>query len=170
MNRWPRVTALATLLAAASTVAPAQTQGIDAIEAYAGTWKTEMEHFDTAYSKPGKESATLHNECWKSGGFYACNQIVNGESKALIVFTYDEKSRTYTTYPIMPGGGQAGHGKLVIDGNVWTYPWEKTENGKTTYFRVVNTFTAPDKIEFRQEFSNDNQKWTLMARGSEVRE
>ena len=148
----------------------AQTAGIDAMQAYAGTWKTHMEHFDTAYSKAGKESSTLRNECWKSGGYYVCDQFLNGESKALIVFTYSDKDKTYTTYPIMPGGNPAGKGKLVIEGNVWTYPWENTENSKTTYFRVVNTFTAPNKIEFRQEFSTDKQNWTLMAKGSEVKQ
>ncbi len=148
----------------------AQVTGIDAIQAYAGTWKTEMEHFNTAYSKAGKESTTLHNDCWKSGEFYACHQIVNGESKALIVFTYDSKTKAYTTYPIMLDGRAAGHGKLVIEGNVWTYPWEDTENGKTTYFRVVNTFTTPKTIEFRQEYSTDQKSWTLMAKGTEVKQ
>ena len=158
-----------TLFACAGVPALAQAAGIDAIKAYEGTWKTEMEHFPTAYSKAGKEAATLHNDCWKSGDFCACHQIVNGESKALIVFTYNDKDKTYTTYPIMTDGRAAGHGKLVIEGNVWTYPWEDTKNGKTTYFRVVNTFTAPNRIEFRQEYSTDKQNWTLMAKGSEVK-
>jgi hypothetical protein len=97
-----------TLLACAGVLALAQATGIDAIEAYRGTWKTEMEHFNTPYSKAGKESSTLHNDCLKSGEFFACHQIVNGESKALIIFTYDAKSKTYTTYPIMPDGRAAG--------------------------------------------------------------
>jgi hypothetical protein len=161
------------LLAGAAKPAIAQGAGIDginAIQAYEGTWKTEMEHFDTAYSKAGKESSTLQNDCWKSGEFYACHQIVNGESKALIVFTYDPKTKAYTTYPIMLDGRAAGHGKLVIEGNVWTYPWENTENGKTTYFHVVNTFTTPKTIEFRQEYSTDQKSWTLMAKGTEVKQ
>ena len=166
--KWPSV--VLAVLVAAAVPAFAQASGIDAIQAYAGTWKTAMEHFNTPYSKASRESSTLLNDCWKSGEFYACHQIVNGESKALIVYTYDEKSKTYSTYPILQGGGAAGHGKLVIEKNVWTYPWENTENGKTTYFRVVNTFTAPNKIEFRQEYSADNQNWTQMATGSEVKQ
>lgn len=168
MKHWLRFVILAGIYWTGARALP-QSDGIDAIRAYAGTWKTQMEHFDTAHSKAGKESSTLRNDCWKSGGYYVCDQFVNGESKALIVFTYNDKDKTYTTYPITPGGGTAGHGKLVIDGNVWTYPWENTENGKTTYFRVVNTFTAPNKIEFRQEFSTDKQNWTLMAKGSEAK-
>ena len=171
MCNWRRVAWAVVLMTAASAAKlNGQAAGIDAIEAYKGTWKAEIEHFDTARSKAGKESSTVRNECWKSGGFYACDQFVNGESKALIVFTYNDKDKTYTTYPIMPGGGEAGKGKLVIEWNAWTYPWEITQNEKTTYFRVVNTFTAPNKIEYRQEFSTDRQNWTLMAKGSEMKE
>ena len=50
---------------------------------------------------------------------------------------------------------------------MWTFPWETKDAEKTTYFRVVNVFTAPDTIEFRQEFSTDKIKWTLMAHGEE---
>lgn len=145
-------------------------EGLDRIAAYAGNWKITTEHLDTPFSKAGKESTTLHNDCWRSAEFYACNQFVDGESKALIVFTYNAKEDVYTTYPIPAGGGQPGSGKLIIRGNEWTYPWESVEGGKTTFFRVVNVFTAPDAIEYRQEFSTDRSHWTLMARGSEKKE
>ena len=69
------------LLTCATVPAPAQAPGIDAIQAYDGTWKTEMEHFNTPFSKAGKESSILYKDCWKSGDFFACHQIVNGESK-----------------------------------------------------------------------------------------
>jgi len=168
---WTKAAGLAVLLAGVGAASlAAESGGIDTIQAYAGTWKTETVHFDTPYSKAGKESSTLRNKCWKNGGFYACNQYVNGESKALIVFTHNDKDKTYTTYPIPVDGGTAGTGKLLIEGNVWTYPWENIEQGKTTYFRVVNVFTAPGKIEYRQEFSTDKVKWMLMAKGTEVKE
>jgi hypothetical protein len=35
------------------------------------------------------------------------------------------------------------------------------------YFQVVNTFTAPETIEYRQEFSEDQQHWTVTAKGLE---
>ena len=44
------------------------TAGIDAIMAYAGTWKVSGEQFATPYSAASKEETTLRNECWKSGG------------------------------------------------------------------------------------------------------
>jgi hypothetical protein len=144
--------------------------GIDKISAYAGTWKTETEHFATPYSKAGKESSTLRNDCWRSAGFYACDQFVNGESKALIVFTYNSKEDSYISYPIPTDGSPASSGKLLIQGNVWTFPWEDKDNGKTVFFHVVNVFTSPGQIEYRQEFSTDNTHWTVMAKGLEKKQ
>jgi hypothetical protein len=48
--------------------------GIDALRAYEGTWEITIEHFDTAQSKASREKTSLHNDCWKSGGYFACNQ------------------------------------------------------------------------------------------------
>jgi hypothetical protein len=142
-------------------------QGIEKISAYAGSWTIHIEHLATPYSKASDEHTQLQNDCWRSGGFFACNQYVDGVSKALIVFTFDAASGKYTSYPIPTDGSAAGSGRLEIQGNVWTFPWEAKDGDKTTYFRVVNVFTAPDTIEYRQEFSTDKVKWTLMGRGEE---
>ena len=100
---------------------------------------------------------------------FACNQYVDGVSKALLVFTYDAAADRYTSYPIPADGSEAGKGTLVIQGNTWTYPWEVKDGGKTTYFRVVNVWAKPDRIEFRQEFSTDKVTWTEMAHGVETK-
>ena len=142
-------------------------QGIDPIMAYAGVWKIETDHFDTPYSKMSHESTTLKNACWRSGGYVVCNQFVNGESRVLLVFTYVEKENAYTTYQIPQGGGEPGSGKMFIEGNTWTFPWRVTQPDKSMYFRVVNVFTAPNTIEYRQEFSADKEHWTIMAKGTE---
>jgi hypothetical protein len=167
--RWIGFT-LGLLLAAAPNgpaAAPERAAGIDAIWAYAGTWNIEIDHFDTANSKASHEKTLLRNDCWKSGGYVACNQYVDGESKILIVFTYNAKQNVYTSYPIPADGSAAGSGTLLIEGNTWTFPWQSKDGDKTTYFRVVNVFTAPGRIEFRQEFSTDEAHWTLMAKGLE---
>ena len=142
-------------------------QGIEKIAAYAGSWSIHIEHLATPYSKASDEHTQLRNDCWRSGGYFACNQYVDGASKVLLVFIYDAAAGNYTSYQIPTDGGAAGSGKLEIRGSVWTFPWETKEAEKTTYFRVVNVFTAPDTIEFRQEFSTDKIKWTLMAHGEE---
>jgi hypothetical protein len=144
-------------------------KGIDVMTAYAGVWKVEMDHLAVDGGKAGHESTTLHNACWKSGTYFACNQYVNGESKILLVFTFNEKENVYTSYQIPEGGGEAGTGKLKIDGNVWTFPWELTDAGKTTYYRVVNDWVAADRIEFRQEHSTDQAHWTVTAKGVETK-
>ncbi|MFI4967560.1 MAG: hypothetical protein ACHQAU_02440 [Gammaproteobacteria bacterium] len=157
------------LLCAAPTVALAAPQGLDKVMAYAGSWKTEVQHFDTPFSKAGSESLTLKNDCWRSGGFLACDQSVDGDSKALLVFMYDAKGDVYASYPIAPGASDVHPGKLIIEGAVWTFPWDNTEAGKTTHFREVNTWSSADSIEFRQEYSSDGVHWMLMAKGHETR-
>lgn len=150
--------------------APPQARtGIDVIRAYEGSWNIAIEHFDTAQSKAGRESKSLRNDCWKSAGYFACNQFVDGESRVLLIFTYDAKSNVYASYQIPTDGSEPGAGKLLIDGNVWTYPWQQGEGDKTIWFRVVNVFSAPDRIEFRQEFSTDKVHWTVMAKGQETK-
>jgi len=145
------------------------TAGIDAIMAYNGTWKVEGERFATAYSDAGKEESTLRNECWKSGAYVACNQFVNGDSKVLLVFTYDDKQKMYTSYPIPQNGNAVTAGRLQIIGNIWTFPWQVTQGPNITFFHVVNVFTSGDHIEYAQEFSTDNVHWTTMAKGNETK-
>ena len=67
--------------------------GMDPIMAYAGVWKIETDHFDTPYSKMSHESSTVKNVCWRSGGYVACNQMVNGESRPHEVVLCEEVPR-----------------------------------------------------------------------------
>ena len=157
----------ATLLVALLYVPAARAAGVEVIQAYTGTWKIQTEHFATRFSKAGTESSTLKNDCWSSAGYFACDQFVNGESKDLIIFTRDPKEDIYHSYSVPADGGEAQSGKLLIKGNVWTFPWEDKQDGKTIYFHVVNVFTAPGAIEYRQEFSEDQVHWTVMAKGLE---
>lgn len=143
--------------------------GLDAISVYAGTWKTDTVRVDSPFGKAGHDSGTLRNDCWRSGEFYACHQFVDGKSAALLVFAYDPAKRTYTTYPVAPGAAEAPAGRLLVDGNTFTFPWQSTQDGKTTRFRVVNVFTDADHIAFRQEYSSDGTHWTTMATGSDTR-
>jgi hypothetical protein len=47
--------------------------------------------------------------------------------------------------------------------------WSSTEAGKTTWFRVVNVWSSPTTIDYRQEFSTDQVHWTKSAFGHEVK-
>ena len=178
MPRHPRLLIAAVLILAAcvhgsaqspSAPAAASASGIAAIEAYKGTWKISTVTVDTAHSKAAKDEKVLRNDCWRSAGYYACNQFLDGKSQDLIVFTFHEDKNLYTTYIVPLDGSAASSGTLEIHGDTWIYPWESTEKGITTYFRVINVFKSPTTIQFRSEFSSDKQTWTPTATGTEVR-
>jgi hypothetical protein len=166
-----RLRLFATLVCAAITASPVFASpvltGLDKIQMYAGSWKSEVAHFDTLFSKAGRDTAIIRNDCWRSGTYYVCNQYIDGDSKALLVYTYDSKDGTYSIYPIVANGGAVQPGKLIIRGNVWTFPWEEKEKDKTIYFHVINVFTSVDAIEYREEYSTDNEHWYPMAQGYE---
>ena len=152
----------------------AQEQGktgatVERILAYAGTWKVETESFATPHSKAGHEATTLRNDCWKSGAYVACRQIVDNDPKILLVFTCSGEGNTCTSYQIPPDGSDAHAAKMTIEGDRWTFPWSVTGGGKTTWFRVVNVWASFKEIEYRQEFSTDQVHWTPMAVGHEVK-
>jgi hypothetical protein len=143
--------------------------GLDTLRAYQGTWQMHVVHYKTKYSKAGAESSTVRNDCWRSGDFYACDQFVKGVSGALLVFTYDAAHGVYHSNVVTPAGAPAGSGTLLISGNRWTFPWQDKDAGKTVYIRIINTFTNPDTIEYRREYSYDKIHWVVTATGTEHR-
>lgn len=154
---------------AALVLAAVAANSLDAVSVYQGTWDAHLTYVQSRYSKARDEHHTITNDCWRSGDYYACHQIVDGASAALIVYTYDAKNDTFYTHPVASGDTPANAGTLKIDGATWTYPWTQTDAGKTVYFRVVNTFEGHDAITFRQEYSNDGTTWTVIATGTEHR-
>ncbi len=157
----------ASMLCVSLGVAPAG--GIEPLAAYAGTWRIHITHYKTRYSKARTETSLLKNDCWRSAGFYACDQIVDGVSRALIVYTYDAKAAVYHSQVLLPGGGLPSSGTLMIAGNTWTFPWQDKDGKRTVYLRVVNIFVNRNTIKYRQEFSFDKIKWVLAASGGERR-
>lgn len=152
-------------VAAGST--PEALAGLEKINLYCGTWRADVQDFDTTYSKAGSSSKIIRNECWANGAFFAVSQIVNGESKALVVYTYDTKTDLYHTFAVLANDGKAG--TLIIKGNVWTYPSDYVVKDKTIHLRIVNTFTSPTTIEFKREYSEDGVTWIAMSTGREVK-
>jgi len=151
----------------AAQAAPA---GLDKLKVLAGTWKSDGQAYDTEFSKATKDTATLHNDCWQSGEFYACDQIVDGMSRALIVFSFNAKDGTYNNYAIQAGGAPAGPGGiLTIAGNTWTYAPRMNADAKPPFFRTVNVFDGRATIHYKIEFTRDNQTWTKTREGTERR-
>lgn len=148
----------------------AQAMGLERLRILAGTWKSNGERYATDYSKAGKSFATLHNDCWASGEFYACDQIVDGASKSLVIFSVDEKTGEYNSYAIGSQGGAAHHGSLRIEGNTWTYADPPGASNIKVHFRTINVFTQPSVIHYRVEYSRDDKHWTTMLEGVETKQ
>jgi hypothetical protein len=154
-----------------SAPTPTLPSGVDVIAAYAGTWNTEVEHLDTKFSKAGKETTILRNDCWRSGEYFSCHQYVDDKPVVLLVFTYNAKDDVYYSYIIPPDGSDPHKGTLLVKGNTWTFPWEgKDDAGKQYYFQVVNVWSSAGTIDYRQEFSDDKLHWTVSARGHETKQ
>ena len=78
------------IAADAPTVSP-----LDRLAVFSGTWKSNSETYKTPYSEEGSVSATLVNQCWKTGAYFICNQSMDGASRVLLVYTYRDGD-TYT--------------------------------------------------------------------------
>ncbi len=152
------------------SAAAAADGGLDRIAVYAGTWHTQAQHYATPYSKAGTETGVLHNDCWRGRAFYACEQIVDGQSKALIVFQRGKDGDHYITHALPADGSAGGDGTLVVDGERWIFPWQFSDHGKIVYSRTINVFSGRDRIDYRQEYSLDRVHWMPMAKGVETRQ
>ena len=147
----------------------AGTNDVSVFARYNGTWKTELTHLQTPYSKPSNETMTVKNDCWHSEVFYVCDQIIDGAPKALIVFFYNTEDKVYGSFPITAGSENVHRGEVLVDGNTIIFPWQINDNGKTIFMRIVNTFAGADAMDFKQEYSEDGKTWVPMATGVERR-
>jgi hypothetical protein len=165
MSRIARTLPLAVLLLTAAAAHAAEDVGVFA--RYAGTWRMELTHMQTPYSKPAVENMTLTNDCWRSEVFYVCDQIIDGSPKALIVFFYNAEDKRFGSFPITAHSDSVRPGDVLVEGQTIVFPWQINDNGKGVYMRIVNVFTTPDTMEFRQEYSFDDSTWIVMAKGVE---
>jgi hypothetical protein len=140
---------------------------LDRLNVFAGTWKADIQNFKTPYSEDSTASYTLVNQCWKTGAFFVCNQSVDGTSRSLLVFSF-KGGDTYKEVAISADTGIGSNGTLLVDGGVWTFPGEQHKYGQVTYFRTVNIYNG-DSLDYREEYSTDQQTWTLMSKGHETR-
>ncbi|HLH33719.1 MAG TPA: hypothetical protein VKX41_03540 [Alloacidobacterium sp.] len=127
---------------------------------YNGTWKVALQ---------GKSPDVLINHCTRTGLFFACEQNVNGNPGALVVFIPIDAEGHYKTNPITKDGTAIGPGDLEIKGNHWAYLGKREENGKTTWYRTTNDFSDDSHIHFEQSQSTDKIHWEVQRSGDEVR-
>jgi hypothetical protein len=155
------------LSAFAAGARPAAADDVGVFARYAGTWRVELHHVETPYSKASNETMTVKNDCWRSEIFYVCDQIIDGAPKALIVFFYNAEDKRYGSFPITARSDAVHPGDVQVDGKTITFPWQINDNGKAIHMRIVNTFTSADSMDFRNEYSEDGKNWTAMATGIE---
>lgn len=136
------------------------------LKAYEGTWTVTSAH---TMAGPGKTD-TLVNHCTEGASFYTCEQVVNGKSVALIVFTATEDTTRFHTQPVLPDGRALGRSDLTVAGDHWTFLGSGTDkDGKQVFYRTENYFTGRDKIHSEQYESSDNKTWVKKNEADEVR-
>jgi hypothetical protein len=136
------------------------------LKVYEGTWTVVSAHTVAGDGRPD----TLVNHCTEGTAFYTCEQVVNGKSLALIVFTPTDDPTKFHTQPVLQNGRAIGISDLTITGNHWTFLSNGTDaNGNQIFYRTENFFTGRDKIHFEQYESVDNKTWVMKNQGDEVR-
>ena len=87
------------------------------IKVYEGTWTVVSAHTMAGQGRPD----TIVNHCNEGTAFYTCEQVVNGKSLALIVYTATEDPTKFHSQPVLPDGQAVGRGDLTILGDHWTF-------------------------------------------------
>lgn len=129
--------------------------------AYNGTWQVTKNHAP----KPD----ILVNQCSAFANYFACQQTVNGQVSALLVFIPGRTPGQFSTQSIMPDGRAGGRGDLKLEGNTWTYLNRWNQGTKITYYRVLNVYQGKNRIHFEQQESDDGKDWKTTSSGEEVR-
>jgi hypothetical protein len=138
-----------------------------ALRLYDGKW-------DLVPADSTQKPTHLVNHCAKTGSFFACEQVVDGKSVALVVFLPLENTggngQEYRTDALLADASAPGDwSTLTIVGSRWVYAWEDRKDGKKTYWRNINVFSGPDAIHFEIQRSDDGAAWTTRQSGDERR-
>ncbi len=131
---------------------------------YQGIWQISPQNL-AANAKPDE----LKNECALVGKYFVCQQTVNGQAGALLIFIPAKQAGRYYTQNVMPTGRASGRGDLEISGDRWIYSSTWDQGGKTTYYRTTNVFTGKNHIHFEQAESGNGSEWSVKNSGDEVR-
>jgi len=131
---------------------------------YQGTWRVSRSDL-AAGAKPDE----LKNQCALLGKFFACQQTINGQAGALLIFIPAAAAGHYYTQNIRLDGFASGRSDLEIAGDHWTYTSTRDASGRTIYYRTTNVFDGKSRIHFESAESSDGKNWKVTASGDEVR-
>ena len=157
------VMGLAMLTVSLCGAPPANDPVYAALWVYQGTWR--VTRADAAGVKPDE----LKNQCALLGKYFACQQTVNGQAGALLIFIPAASAGNYYTQNIRQEGFASGRGNLQIAGAQWTYLSTRDDSGRTVYYRTTNAFTDKNHIHFENAESTDGKNWKVTGSGDEVR-
>jgi hypothetical protein len=131
---------------------------------YQGTWQVSRSDL-AAGGKPDE----LKNQCALLGKYFACQQTINGQQGALVIFIPASGAGQYYTQFVRLEGVASGRGNLEIAGDRWTYTSTRDASGETLYYRTINVFTGKNRIHFESAESGDGKNWKVTGSGDEVR-
>ncbi|HEY5071113.1 MAG TPA: hypothetical protein VII63_03695 [Caulobacteraceae bacterium] len=135
------------------------------LKLYEGDWLVTS----TGSAKPMR----VENHCARTGLFFACEQVVDGKSAALVVFLPEGRSaagESYRTQALRADAATPGPWyTLTIDGERWVYAQGTQSGGRAVHKRTVNQFSGPDHISFEVQSSTDGRNWTTTMNGEERR-
>jgi len=163
-----KVNSLLALTAMVAALAPAHALAADddpyaPLKLYQGRWAVTSD-------REGKVTM-VENRCARTGLFFACEQLVEGKTRALVVFLPDGRTSDglfYHTQTLTPTAATPSPwSALTIDGDRWTYAGPHT--GKAAWRRTINLFSGSDRIRFEIQESKDGNTWTTKTSGDERR-
>ena len=165
MKRLATLPLAAALCATGLAAAAAEADPNAALRLYDGKWIATAD-------KDGK-TTSIENHCARTGLFFACEQVVNGKTGALVVFLPQEKTaagQIYRTQALRADGAEPGPwNRLTIDGDRWVYAGPVEDKEHPLHNRTLTRFFGPDRIRFEIQSSPDGQAWTTTMSGEERR-
>jgi hypothetical protein len=131
---------------------------------YQGSWRVTRKS-----AGPNAKPDQLQNQCASVGKFFTCQQTVNGEVAALLIFIPTDQPGRFATQTVLPKGRATGKGELEISGNRWVFTSSWNQGSKSTRYRTTNVFADKNHIHFEQEESPDGVHWETKESGDYVR-
>lgn len=140
------------------------------LQLYDGAWQVNV-------TQPKPKTDHLVNHCARTGKFFSCEQQVNGETGALVIFLPtgpaekgSPSAQSYRTLVALSDASKPGDwGHLTIDGSVWTYTWTSLDGDKVVSWRNVNRFQDNDHIHFELQRQDPDRTWKTQLAGDESR-
>jgi hypothetical protein len=155
---------------ATGATAQAASSPHDKLAVWVGHWKMHIETKETQFGHAKTEDYDGKCSFLPHGTFMACEflslrpepasgRIINDVS----LFYYSDVDKTFKYTNVGPEGGPHEN-VLLVDGNVWTKPFEIAgQSGAVINARQVWTFVSPDKRLARLEVSIDKgAHWTVV--------